>query len=77
VIDRQRDLITALLLEVLMKEPQALNELSSLLAELEERQSALIRGGSQQARAEGDAQQAVQYLGTQTNTFGRDGKQQK
>lgn len=64
--------IHLLLTRVMMNDPNAIEKIRALAMELGSRTDVQTASGSQIAYAEGDAQQAVQYTGTQTNTFQRD-----
>ncbi|GAA4186225.1 hypothetical protein GCM10022252_17880 [Streptosporangium oxazolinicum] len=72
IVAAQRERVSALLAEAMAGDPVAAEETRSLIAEFAPIVGIEGVGGDQHAHAEGDAQQAVQYTGVQTNTFKRD-----
>ncbi|WP_326637894.1 hypothetical protein OG884_28380 [Streptosporangium sp. NBC_01755] len=72
IVAAQRERISALLAEAMAGDPVAAEETRSLIAEFAPTVDIESVSGGQHAHTEGDAQQAVQYTGVQTNTFKRD-----
>ncbi|MFF3439604.1 hypothetical protein [Streptosporangium sp. NPDC002721] len=72
IVAAQRERVSALLVEAMAGDPVAAEETRSLIAEFAPTVDIESVSGDQHAHAEGEAQQAVQYTGVQTNTFKRD-----
>ncbi|KUP95584.1 hypothetical protein [Thermobifida cellulosilytica] len=71
-LSAQRERLRDLLREAMTEDFRVAEELLGLIRELTPNIGTQFATGNQHAHAEGQAQQAVQYSGTQTNTFTRD-----